>query len=198
MSQALHPTSATPTTPAQTREFWVSDEPDQALRKMKLTLNRVGQLLAVIPGKHIDGTVRFGVQSVNVKITWVEEEATTQLDKAIRGGNAPVRGTPGTRWILEATSDDKSGQAQRSAMERLEDAYLHFDAPDYTPDRLGVLPYTIIGILVAIILFSLWLFTKPAVQKRLPNMPAAYLDKGSSGDTSKDTSAPGSSTNSDK
>ncbi|MDX1931220.1 MAG: hypothetical protein SFU56_01305 [Capsulimonadales bacterium] len=168
MSQTVNSTTA-PSSP--THEFWVSDPVEEALRKMKLTLNRVGQLVAVVPGQYIEGTVRFGVQNVGIRVIWIEEEAATRMDEQLRGGRENIPRMLGTRWIVEANAEDKSGQAQRSAMERLEDAYLHFDAPDYKPDRLGILPYTIIGIVVAVLLFCLWLLRNPAVQKKLPNAP---------------------------
>lgn len=175
MSQTANPSTPTSAGSAPTREFWVSDPLEEALRKMKLTLNRVGQLNAVVPGQYIEGAVRFGVQNVSIRVMWIEEEAATKLDEQLRGGRANVPKMMGTRWILEASSEDKTGQAQQSAMERLEDAYLHFDAPDYKPDRLGILPYTIIGIVVAVLLFALWLLRNPAVQKNLPNLTNAHI-----------------------
>jgi hypothetical protein len=195
MSQAVQPTSAAPTVLAQTREFWVSDPLEEALRKMKLTLNRVGQLSAVVPGENIEGNIRFGVQHVSVKIMWVEEDAETRMDAMLHSTKTAVPQMKGTRWLLEATSEDKSGQAQRSALERLEDAYLHFDSPDYAADRLGVLPYTIIGILVVVLLLCLWILRNPLVQKKLPNVPAAYVDKAAPAETTKDQSTDSNSSN---
>jgi hypothetical protein len=152
---------------SQVREFWVSDEPEEAVRKLKVTLNRVGQTTRVSPGQYVEGTIAFGVKPVKVLISWRAEDAVTKLDEVARGGAATAR-LVGTMLMVEATAEDHSEIAERSAIERLEDAYLHFDRPDYKADRLGLLPFTIIGIMVAVILLGVLLWRSPAVRKRLP------------------------------
>lgn len=156
-----------------TRDIFVSDEPEEAIRKTKLTLKRVGELKAVVPGQHIDGVIQFGVSAVTVQVRWRAEELGPAPDKGA-GGVQAMR-MVGTTLTLEGESEDATGRAVENAVERFEDAYRHFDQPDYKPDRLGVMPLTIIGIVVAVVLLGVALWRVPAFRKRLPSMPAAYL-----------------------
>jgi hypothetical protein len=153
---------------SQIREFLVSDEPEEAVRKLKITLNRVGQTTRTSPGQYVEGTIAFGVKPVKVLISWRPEEAATKLDEVVRGGAATAH-LVGTMVMVEATAEDKSELAERSAIERLEDAYLHFDRPDYKADRIGLLPYTILGIMVAVILLGVLLWRTPAFRNHLPS-----------------------------
>jgi hypothetical protein len=155
---------------SQLREFWVSDEPEEAVRKLKVTLNRVGQTTRVSPGQYVEGTIAFGVKPVKVLISWREEDAVTKLDEVARSRAATAR-LVGTMLMVEATAEDHSEIAERSAIERLEDAYLHFDRPDYKADRIGLLPFTIIGIMVIVVLLGILLWRSPTVRKHLPSLP---------------------------
>jgi hypothetical protein len=159
---------------SQIREFWVSDEPEEAVRKLKITLNRVGKTTRISPGQYVEGSIAFGVKPVKVLISWRPEEAVTKLDEVARSGAAPAR-LVGTMLMVEATAEDHSEIAERSAIERLEDAYLHFDKPDYKPDRLGLLPITIIGIMVIVVLIGVLLWRNPAFQKGLPKLNPYFL-----------------------
>jgi hypothetical protein len=161
-------------------DFFVSDEPDEAVRKIKVTLNKVGELNRVEPLQFIEGKIAFGVLPVQLHITWAVEDATTRLDKEIRGG-AAVLPAIGTRIIVTATADDNTQAAQQNAIERFEDAYRHFDRDDYRPDRMGLMPITIIGILVTLILLAILLWRIPSFRKSLPQItPAVLKDKDQS------------------
>jgi len=147
----------------------MSNEPEEAVRKLKITLNRVGHTTRTSPAQYIEGTIAFGVKPVKVLISWRPEQAATKLDELVRGGAATAR-LVGTMVMVEATAEDKSELAERSAIERLEDAYLHFDRPDYKADRIGLLPYTILGIMVAVILLGVLLWRTPAFRNHLPSL----------------------------
>jgi hypothetical protein len=166
----------------ETREFWVSDEPDEAVRKAKITLNKLGALKNVVPHESISGEVSFGVQHIPLKITWRPEEVQPGLDKAMGVSTAATKTATtklvGTLLMLEAmVPDGGSKAASQSVIERFEDAYLHFDRPDYKPDRAGVLPLTIIGITIAVGLLLFLLWRTPAVKKLLPKPPPSSKEK---------------------
>ena len=163
-----------------TRETWVAEEPETAIRKIKTTFSKLGELKAVVPGQHIDGIVAFGVTPVTVRVSWRAEEAEVPSEKMGRMPMGAATTRPpipmvGTTLTLQAESADASGKAAQSAIDRFEDAYNHFGSPDYKPDRLGVLPFTIFGIAVALLLLGFAVCQIPAVRKRLPVMPANYL-----------------------
>jgi hypothetical protein len=167
----------------ETREFWVSDEPEEAIRKAKITLNKLGELQSVSPGISIGGIVSFGMQHVDVKIMWRPEEVETKLDQAIGSAthNHAPRKVVGTMLMMEAGIEDSNSAkaATLSALERFEDAYLHFDRPDFQPDRLGILR---ISLAVGLLLFLLW--RTPAVRRLLPKpLPATQDNNPKSGDT---------------
>ena len=158
-------------------DFFVSDEPDEAIRKIKVTLNRVGELTRVEAGQLVEGKIAFGVRPVTLRITFTPEDAKTKLDEAMRGGVATMHQV-GTRIYVEASAEDNTKMAQKNAIERFEDAYMHFDRADYTPDRLGIMPITILGILIAVILLGVLLWRIPAFRRNLPQIiPAALKDQ---------------------
>jgi hypothetical protein len=159
---------------SQIREFMVSDDLDEAVRKLKIILNRVGQTTRISPGQYVEGTIAFGVKPVKVLISWRPEEAVTKLDEVARGRAANAH-LVGTMIVVEATAEDKSEVAERSAIERFEDAYLHFDRPDYKADRIGLLPFTIVGIMVIVVLLGILLWRIPAVRNHLPAVNPYYL-----------------------
>ena len=158
-------------------EFFVSDEPDEAIRKIKITLNRVGELTRVEAGQLIRGKIAFGVRPVSLEITFKSEDATTKMDQAM-GGRAATIPQIGTHIFIEATADDNTRAAQKNAVERFEDAYRHFDRTDYKADRLGIMPITILGILIAVILLGVLLWRIPSFRRNLPQIiPAALKDQ---------------------
>ncbi|GAB4457788.1 MAG: hypothetical protein OHK0029_18140 [Armatimonadaceae bacterium] len=148
------------------QEVWVTDDAEEAVRKAKITLKRVGELTEVIPDVHIKGNIRFGVHAIPVTITWHSERLQSKEQQA-----ANISGDMGTVLLLEAEAEDQSGASQRDVVERFEDAYRHFDRPDYAPDRLGVAPLTIIGIVVAVFLLIVFLLVNPKTRKMLPQLP---------------------------
>lgn len=172
----------------QTHEFWVSDTPDEAIRKVRATLQRVGDLKAVVPGQYLTGTIlALGSRTVTVRVSWKPEADPTlspKLNTAEDAGPwqagtpqtlAPQTLAPGTSIVIETDSDDESGRAGKNAFERFEDAYRHFHNPDYKPDRVGMMPITIIGLVVVAVLMLVFFLRSPLYQKMFPKMPAQYL-----------------------
>ena len=157
------------------REFWVSDNVDDTVRKAKLTLKKLGELTAVVPGQYVVGTVACGLQHVSLKIAWRPEEVETKMDRLVAAhGSSPVKSL-GTLLVMEASIDNHgtagNESALQSALERFEEAYLHFDRADYKPDRLGLLPMTMIGILIVVSLLGFLLAKKTNAFKPAP-MPS--------------------------
>lgn len=155
-----------------THEFWVSDCSEDAVRKTKLTLKKLGDLTAVVPGQHVVGTVAFGVQHVSLKVSWRPEEVETKMDRLVsRHANSGAK-TLGTLLVVEAAADGRGNTgndaALRNATERFEDAYMHFDRADYQPDRLGFLPITVVGILLLVVLFGVLLAKQTNLFKPVP------------------------------
>jgi hypothetical protein len=167
----------------QTHEFWVADTQDDAIRKVRATLARVGDLKEVVPGKHLTGTVMaLGSRLVNVRVSWRADADPTAVGKATEGQAdgpwevpKPTISAPGTTLILTLQTDDESGRAAKNVVERFEDAYRHFHNPDHKPDRVGMLPITIIGIVLVLVLLLVFFLRSPLYQKFFPKMPAHYL-----------------------
>ncbi len=162
-------------------EFWVSEGAEDAVRKTKLTLKKLGELTAVVPGQHVVGTVAFGIQNVTLKIAWRPEEIETKVDRMVTGHATTETKTLGTLLCVEATIEGRGATgndaALRNAMERFEDAYMHYDRTDYQPDRLGFLPITIIGVVIALILLGVLLAKKTTLFQATPSSsPSASAD----------------------
>lgn len=163
------------------REFWVSDAEEDAVRKAKLTLKKLGELTAVVPGQHVVGTVAFGVQNVTLKIAWRPEEVETKVDRMVTGHRDTPTKTLGTLLMMEGTVEGRgttgNDAALTSAFERFEEAYLHFDRSDYKPDRAGILPITLIGIFLAVALLGVLIAKKTNLFKPTPK-PSASASAG--------------------
>ena len=163
-----------------TREFWVSDNVEDAVRKTKITLKKLGDLTAVVPGQHVVGNVAFGVRNVSLKIAWRPEMVEANVRIVSPGDPPPIRSF-GTLLLIqgELVGHGMAGNdaALRNAFERFEDAYLHFDRADYQPDRLGLLPATVIGILVLLVLVAVLISRRTDLFKpgAMPS-PAASAD----------------------
>jgi serine/threonine protein kinase len=117
-------------------------------------LERLGTVTGKDPEKQsVLGKVRYGLQSVKVRASVAEDE--------------PGR----SRVVIQASSDDVWGAGARSATKRLVEVVRNLNTPGYQPDRLGINPAALIGMLLAFaILTSViasWLvqlirsFTKP-------------------------------------
>jgi hypothetical protein len=171
------------------REFWVSDEPDEAVRKTKITLKRLGELTGIVPGSRVEGAVKFGIYRVNLGVTWRAESESAAAGKvadvptaagspaAPPRGRSTLGGALGTTMQLEASCPGARDaptreSASKSAMERFEEAYYHFDDPNFKPDKLGLVPMVVIGVIILLAGFGL--FRTSFVQGLLPKATTSF------------------------
>ena len=154
----------------EAREILVSDELPEALRRARRTLETIGTLAHIEPGVSMEGQVAFGVQHADLHITWRREEMGDSFDGGATATTRKPLALLGTILTVEATSPASPSAAQ-SAIDRFEEAYYHYADPNYRPDRLGVLPLSIIGGLVILILLGVFLWRLPAVRRYLPTPP---------------------------
>lgn len=169
--------------PRARHEFWVSDSAEDAVRKTKIVLKRLGELTEIVPGERVSGAVRFGINEATLRITWrAEAETAGKLPGASPAvaGDAAARATldalMGTALILEAdcpAARDAGTRttAAKSAIERFQEAYLHFDDPDFKPDRLGLPPLALAGIVVFVVLVGYVLLHTRLAHYLLPQKP---------------------------
>jgi len=160
---------------AQRHEFWVSDDAEDAVRKTKIVLRRLGELTKVEPGLYVEGAIKFGMYNAALRITWRSEAEAALMAKAPGAGATSVApgAMLGTVLVLEADCLGARDAATRetaakSSIERFEEAYHHFDDPDFKPDRLGLLPMTVIGVIVCLVLIGYAILHTPFMQKMLP------------------------------
>jgi hypothetical protein len=164
----------------QTHDFLVSDPKEEAIRKARTALQRVGELTEVVPGKHLSGTIiALGSKVVKVRISWREEvDALPPLTPS--GGAATLEKSNlslahGTTLILETDIEDGFEAAEKNAVERFEDAYRNHHNPDYAADRVGFRPVTIIALVIAFVLTLVFFYRSPLYKRMFPSMPAQYL-----------------------
>lgn len=171
-----------------THEFFVCDPVEDAVRKAKVTLKNLGELSAVVPNQYVVGHVAFGVKNTTLRISWRPEGMDCKADEMVgrHHAHAPKGATEeaartlagrrmlGTVLTIEATSDEGGDAALRSALDRFEEAYLHFDRADFKPDRAGILPATIVGAIVVLALLLVLVAKKTDWMKPQPqSSPAA-------------------------
>jgi hypothetical protein len=85
-------------------------------------LEKLGKVTA-FEEDFIAGRVSFGLEGVDVRVSWAD--------------------TPGgTRLVLQASGGDMCGTAAKSAVERLETAIRNVETPGFQVDRAGVSPAT--------------------------------------------------------
>lgn len=85
----------------------------------------------------VEGRVRFGLQSVRVRASIAEEESGR------------------TRVVVQASSDDVWGAGAKSATRRMMELLRNLNTPGYRPDRLGMHPAALVGVLLGFVLVML-------------------------------------------
>lgn len=119
---------------SQTRENEVTfaDALAAAFPKVVKALSLVGSVSEENRAQQfIAGTVRYGLQSVKIRISLAED------------------GSEVTRAVIQAKGDDAFGVAAKSATNRLAEAMLNLDNPGYQPDRGGMSAGVLFGSLCA-------------------------------------------------
>ena len=88
----------------------------------------------------IDGRIRFGFQSVAMRVSLVERD-------------------PGqTTVVMQGSSDDVWGMGAKNASKRLVQTLENLDNPGFKPDRLGIHPLALVGVVVGLVLIVVWFF----------------------------------------
>lgn len=106
---------------------------DEAYRDVVNAVNRLGKVKRE-ESNRIVGTIKYGLQSVKVNASVVEEDA----------GN--------TRVVIQASSDDVWQQGAKNATRRLIELLLNLENPGYEPDRLGIHPAALVGIIILFVI----------------------------------------------
>ena len=110
-----------------------------AFASVRSAIERLGRVSETDEKRRVvEGRVRFGLQSVRVRASIAEEE--------------PHR----TRVVIQASSDDVWGAGAKSATRRVMETLRNLNTPGYQPDRLGIHPAALAGVLIG---FTLVLLT---------------------------------------
>jgi hypothetical protein len=106
-------------------------------------VNAVNRLGKVKQGEQsrIVGTIKYGLQSVKVNTSVVEEDAGS------------------TRVVIQASSDDVWQQGAKNATRRLIELLLNIENPGYEPDRLGMHPAALVGIIILFVIVLLFILS---------------------------------------
>lgn len=112
----------------------------QAMRTVGAALSAIGGARSIDAATGVvTGRVRFGLQGVAVRVSLVED-------------------VPGiTRVVVQARSDDVWGAGAKSVTRRLIEALRNADNPGYKPDRLGIHPMALFGLVAGLIVLLLGL-----------------------------------------
>ena len=84
----------------------------------------------------IDGRIRCGLQIVTMRVSLVERD-------------------PGqTTVVMQGSSDDIRGMAAQNASKRLVQTLENLDNPGFKPDRLGVNPLALAGVVIGLVVIA--------------------------------------------
>jgi len=86
----------------------------------------------------IDGRIRYGLQSVAMRVSLVERDS----------GQTTV--------VMQDSSQDALGMGAKNASKRLVQMLENLDNPGFKPDRLGVHPLALVGVVIGLG-FVIWL-----------------------------------------
>ena len=112
---------------------------------MSTAISRVARAVAALgvvkernaAGQYVRGKIRFGLQSVKVRVSVVEESANQ------------------CRVVVQASADDVWGAGARNATRRLIETMRNLDNPGYRPDRSGIHPAALIGVIIGFVIVLL-------------------------------------------
>jgi hypothetical protein len=108
---------------------------DQAFSLVSGAFMRVGSIrINDKSQQYMSGVIKYGLQSVKVRASLVE------------------RSEGKTNVVIQASSDDVWNAGARNATQRLVEAIRNHDNPGYAPDRLGMHPGALTGLVLAFII----------------------------------------------
>lgn len=121
-------------------EVVISAPREEACEHAAEALEKLGTVKQRDPGHaFIDGRMRYGLQSVAMRISLVERDA----------GQTTV--------VIQGSSDDAWGMGAKNATKRLIQMLENLDNPGFKADRLGINPVALVGIVVGFIVLLLWI-----------------------------------------
>lgn len=107
---------------------------NEALITIRHAMDLVGSVSASTTDQRVvSGKIKYGLQSVKIRVSIVERE----LGKV----NA----------VIQGSSDDIRGVGAKSAAKRLIETLRNLDNPGYKPDRLGVHPLALVGVVIGFV-----------------------------------------------
>ena len=125
----------------QTRdnEVVIADTAGAAIEVVTFAIKRLGRVKRREGNQAVHGRIKYGLQSVKICASLVER-------------------VPGqTTVVIQASGDDVWGAAARNATERLVEMLLNHDNPGYQPDRLGIHPAALVGLLIGVVFLVLFI-----------------------------------------
>lgn len=122
---------------SRANEVTIEADAETAEECVAEAIKMLGRVTQREPGRAVQGRVKYGLQSVKVRVSLVER----------RRGETNV--------VIQASGDDVWGTAARSATERLVEMLLNLDNAGYRPDRLGVSPGALVGMLILFVILVL-------------------------------------------
>jgi hypothetical protein len=124
----------------KSNDLEISCSLDKAFEQVKLSLNRIGHVGQENRAQQfIKGTIRYGLQSVKIRVSLIEREANK------------------TTVVIQATSDDIWGAAAQNATKRVVETISNLDNPGYKPNRLGINPIALVALIVGFIFVVWWI-----------------------------------------
>jgi len=119
-------------------EVVISCPLSQAFPLVASALQRVGKLQQEDRSQqYVSGRIMYGLQSVKVRASLVE------------------RVTGKTNVVIQASSDDVWGAGAKHATKRLVETLRNLDNPGYAPDRLGMHPAALVGVVIIFVVLLL-------------------------------------------
>lgn len=111
-----------------------------ALLRIRKAMELIGSVSASMTDQRVvSGKIKYGLQSVKIRVSIVERE----LGKV----NA----------VIQGSSDDIRGVGAKSAAKRLIEVLRNLDNPGYKPDRLGVNPVALAGLVIGVVMVVFFL-----------------------------------------
>lgn len=106
-----------------------------SLEKVADAIGRLGAVTVVSrSAQYVEGRISFGLQSVRVRASVVAE------------------GPGHCRVVVQASSDDVWGAGAKSATGRLLSMLRNLENPGYSPDRLGISPMALVGLVIGFLI----------------------------------------------
>ena len=122
----------------RTVHFTVPEPPGQAAQKATSTIQHLGATLKSDSGHYVRGVIPFGLESVEVRVSWL-----------------PVK--EGTQITILAAADDSMGKGATIAAERFRDTYLGAKKAGPSGNRSSIHPLAYAAFAGAVILAILFL-----------------------------------------